>query len=383
MEESAEKLSSETRPTDSEEVVTHKLGLGWAKSGTQVACSTCQAVYLDFASSPRRMCPNCLNPGLLDIQEDERTTPLDPPELILPFSVQEEQISQALQKFAAGIPYPPQDLNAGTLTSRLVPVYLPLWLVDARVEAQWQAEVGFDYEVVSHREHFNQNSGTWITQEIKEKRIRWEPRLGNLSRKYENIPAPALEHERKLQAITGGLELTSARPYRPDDLQDNCFLALPNRHQSDAWSEAVLEIQKIAAEECRQATDADHQRNFKWQPQFPERNWTLFLRPVYSSYYLDDDGMPQPVLINGVSGQLTGKRKASFKHAQAQAMNILIVAAIIFMIGLLLGGVGLIFPPLLVAGGFLLVAGTFTALGALVPLIHVWQFNQQTRTQGS
>ena len=126
--------------------------------------------------------------------------------------------------------------------------------------------------------------------------MRWEPRLGRLARRYQNVAAPALEEHQQLKEALGKFDLAAARPYQVNVISQ-AFLRLPDRPQQDAWNEAQLALQNTAAEERRQAAKADHLRQFAWQPEFENQNWTLLLMPLYTSFYLDDERQPQPVWI--------------------------------------------------------------------------------------
>ena len=149
----------------------------------------------------------------------------------------------------------------------------------------------------------------------------------------------------------------------------------------DAWTDANSALQAASSEECRQATDADYLREFHWTPQFSNQNWTLFLRPVYTTYYLDDEGKPQPVYIHGQSGKASGVRRASMKRAQRAALIILSVAIVVFIMSLVVTAIGVMLPLVLAAGGIGMVASVFIGLGALIPLAIAWQFNR-SQAQG-
>jgi hypothetical protein len=279
-----------------------------------------------------------------------------------------------LQQFASRIPYPPQDLAPGNLRRRAKRVLLPVWLVDAQAQALWQAEAGFDYEVVSHRDQFA--GGGWSSQRVKEARIRWEPRLGQLMRSYTNIPAPALEEHRQLREQLGGHDLTAAEPYQPNVIS-NTILRAPDRSPQDAWGDARAAIQAAAADECRRAAGADHIRQFAWQPEFSAENWTLLLLPVFTTVYYDDDNNPQPVWINAQTGQLSGKRRASPKRATRAAGIWLAVAAAIFLVSLALTAAAALLPMLLALSVIGFIVAILAGVGAAVPLFRVWAFNRR------
>jgi hypothetical protein len=254
-------------------------------------------------------------------------------------------------------------------------VYLPMWLVDSEVQATWQAEVGFNYEVVSHQERFEENRGGWSTRQVNETKIRWEPRLGRLKRSYQNINAPALEEHRHFETQLGKFELSQAQPYQPPAIQ-SAMLRLPDRASQDAWPDAKPAFQAAAAEECRLAAEADYLRHFSWQAEFNKQNWTLLLLPVYTTYYLDDASQPQPVLLHGQSGKISGLRRASSKRAQRTTITLVIIAALLFLISLAVATASIFLPPALAVGVIGIVAALLVGLGALIPVATVWWFNR-------
>ena len=351
----------------------------WDAEVTIVACTHCQARYLALTSHPTNICPNCHASALTRTDQNLSRDNEYLPELIIPFKVQPQVINQAVENFTRGIPYPPEDLNSANLSRRFIPIFFPAWLIDAQIDAVWQAELGFDYQVVSHQDRYDQNSSRWISHEIKETRIRWEPRSGSLSRQYLNVISPALENERAIQNELGSFPIDASVEFNIDHMPSESYVAIPDRPKNDAWNDVVIEMKKIAASECRTAGSAEHLRNYKWNPQFSDQIWTLFLRPAYASYYIDDEGKPQNILIHGTSGRVTGQRKASMRKAQTQALTIFIIAAVIFLFGLMIGAVGLVFPPALLVGGLMLLVGVFAGLAALIPLFRAWQFNQNQR----
>jgi hypothetical protein len=325
-------------------------------------------------------CPHCFAASLSSVsppQDDpgDLAALLRPPELVEPFTLTEAGLAGALQEFAQGIPFPPMDLNPAGLSARRERFFLPLWLVDSEVQATWEMEAGFDYQVVSHQDRFDQNRSGWVSQEVKENRVRWEPRLGRLRRSYTNLPAPALEAEPQIRRSLGEYTLQGALPYT-GKASERAAVRLPDRPPQDAWPTAQAAIQAAAAEECRRAAGAGHQRDFRWSPQFSNQNWTLLLRPVITTWYLDDEGAPQPVWIHGQSGKISGARRSSPRRARRAALFILSAALAVFLIGLLLSAASALYPPLLAFGGAGIVLAVLIALCAVLPVVIAWQFNR-------
>lgn len=353
----------------------------WGFDHTLAVCPSCDWSYLIPAGLTAGRCPHCFRAKLDSLDEDpavlgENLPYLMPPELLLAHTLTPEKIAERIRSFARGIPFPPVDLTPQNLLQRLQRLFLPVWLVDVTVQAEWQMEAGYDYQVVSHQDRYSDGAGGWRSQEVKENRVRWEPRRGNLERTYHNIPVPALEEHASLRRALGEFNATTSVPYSPE-LMEGVYFRLPDRSQQDAWPDAVPSLQAAAARECQQAAEAGHIRDFRWSPKYPNRNWTLMLVPIYASYYLDDESQPQPVTLHGQSGAASGTRRASLKRAQRSAWIFLAFAAVLFLLSLFFGISGVLVPMLLPVAAIGIVLAVLVALGALIPLYTVWNFNRQ------
>jgi len=340
-------------------------------------CGHCSALLGVPRSKMSASCPYCGQDAFveMDAAEDNPLTAYAP-ELVLPYSADAARVRTALHDFVKTSWFSPVDMTAGNLNKRLLPLYLPMWLVDADVQAQWQAEVGFDYEVVSHREQFR--AGSWHTQRVKETKVRWEPRLGTLTRHYANRPAPGLEEQKTLESVLGRFELGEALPYRSADTA-GAVQRYPNRMPDDAWSEAEAAIKRSATRECQKATEADHIREFRWSAGFNNRHWTQLLLPVYTTYYHDDEGNTQMVYVHGQTARVVGQRRASMAQARKWSLGIGAVALIFLLLTIVLGLVGyLLNPDLLSLAGLALVGTIFMTGGALLPLLLAYYFNHFT-----
>jgi hypothetical protein len=353
------------------------LTAGWQMEMEASVCERCDWSFLSPKGIAPFTCPHCFKGPVSLLGDETSELPyLKPPELLIPFKLQEAHLTQVITRFTHGVPFPPTDLNPHSLIDHLKRLYLPLWLVDAKINARWGADAGFNYEVLSHQDHYDR--GGWVSHQVKEERVRWEPRLGSLRRSYQNISAPALEEHRTILNALGSYALEDSQPYRPEALNGACT-RLPNRTPQDAWNDAIPLFQRAAAEECRQATTADHIHDFNWQPEYQDVNWTLLLLPLYATYYQDDEGLPQPVYLNGQSGHVYAQRKASMKGARKLTLILLGVSAAIFLISLLLSAAALALPALLALGVLGITAAMVVGLAAIYPVASVWWYNRNTR----
>lgn len=347
----------------------------WIETRAGIVCERCDWRYMVVGAAPGA-CPHCGSTRLARLDDDAADGLCTaPPELVVPYAVSQVMLAQQVAAFAAGIPYPPPDLSVAALQSRLQRLYLPMWLVDADVTAQWGAEVGYDYDVVSHQERYTDGAG-WRTDEVRETRVRWEPRVGTLQRHYDNVAVPALDSHAALQRVLGSFRIADAVGFGATTLDDS-LVRMPDRTPEAAWPEAAVALQQRAAEECRVATEADAIRDYRWAPTVGNQAWTLLLLPVLAAAYLDDDGVPRRVLIHGQTGQIYGAKYGSMKRAGRASLTIGAVALTIFAVGLILALLSLLFPPLLVIGVIVALIALPVGAGAAIPVMRVSAHNRR------
>lgn len=246
----------------------------WQLPLTPVSCEVCHCHFLVSAESQPLTCPHCFRGDLTPISDDIPLPPTPSPELVVPFAITNQQISNSIQRFADSYYLEPRDLTAHNLLSRAKHVYLPMWLVDTDIEASWHAEVGYPYTVTTQNDRYT--DGSWQTYDKQEARTRWEPRAGTISHHYANTRAPALDEHDELIEPLGKLAIWDTELYETDHVGD-CLIRIPNRHQNDAWSEVVPTLMQLTEHTCQIAAEGREIRSFKWQPQFANQHWTQML----------------------------------------------------------------------------------------------------------
>jgi len=336
-------------------------------------CQVCDGNYITPLALVVNTCPYC-GQAVWQYVDEAADKPVytQPPEQMLPFSLTPAQVQQALSHFIRKSWFAPADLTLEQLNGRLHPLFLPVWLVDASAEAQWQAEVGFNYQIVSHREQYD--GGGWHSKQITETKIRWEPRLGRLQRRYDNQPAPALEEHLHWRRVLGAFETEAATAYQPEAIT-NAIVRLPNRPPDDAWPDAEAALKTAAAAECRQAAAADHMRDFRWAAAYHDQNWTQLLVPIYTTYYRDDEGVARIIYIHGQTGRLAGQRRASLKSAKKWSVGIGMAAAGLFALSLILAAAGFFEASLLPWAVIGLMASFGVGITAVLPLLLAYATN--------
>jgi hypothetical protein len=356
----------------------------WGVPLTAVHCSRCGEAHLvperalsEFILNGAEgaegvLCPFCfqgpVTPQPAYLREE-------PPEQVLPYGVSEQQLTGILDRWTKGSWFRPAELKAGVLMQRVQRYLIPLWLVDGRVEAVWRADVGFDYQVVSYQDRYS-DSGGWSSQEVKEGRVRWEPRVGRVNRTYENLAVPALDDHRALMDRLGDFDLSQRTGYSPEAVT-GAAVRIPSLEPEAAWPGAEAAFARAAGAECRQAAGADHFRDFTLEAEYHDLNWTQLLLPAYVTWYREGDRV-WPLLVNGQSGRVSGVRRASTRKANTTSLVLGGVALFLFLIGGLLALLGAALPPVAAVGGVLLIASLLLAVVAPIPAIGAWAFNRRS-----
>jgi hypothetical protein len=343
----------------------------WRLAYQPAGCPKCGRAFLVPPEWLGRLCPYCFAGGL---EAQPARLRQEPPERVLPFQPPAGDWPTVFQKFTREVWLAPDDFTPLALQQRLISLYWPVWLVDGNLSGEWQAEIGYDYQVKSSRENYA--TGGWHSQEVIETRIRWEPRLGQMVRHYDNRLAPALSDQNQLTGLIGPSPLTQAVPYDPAYLQ-GAALRIPDLPPAEAWTQAQPAFEQAAQVECQQAAGGQHARGFKVRANYTELNWTQLLVPLYISYYTDDKGHPIPVYINGVTHQMNGKRLASPRKGLRLAAIVLAAALILCLLAVIFYLLGLnLFPQVRGVSSFFWALGIITAALAVIPAAWPLMWNQ-------
>lgn len=343
----------------------------WNTERQPAGCPHCQRAFLVPPDQIGVLCPLCRQTNLE--KQPVRMRPAEP-ERILPFQVGKDKLRTIYESFISGVWIKPEDFSTQHLLERAIPIFWPLWLVDCDISGHWQMEAGFDYQVQSTKESFS--GGEWHSRKKIEDRVRWEPRLGELNTHADNVNVPALEEHRNREQLTGPYHLEHAKAFVPDQL-GNALLEVPDLPPEDAWPLARPQVDKTAARICAKAAGAQHQRNFAIKGDYQNLNWTQFLLPLYATYYRDDEGQPQVVIVNGETGKINGPRLASPKRGLRIAGIIAGAAGLLFVLALVSLLLTMVFPPAGIIAALLGILGFGTGLAAIVPAVWPGQWNRK------
>jgi len=345
----------------------------WGVALHPLGCPACKQAFLVQLEPKKQRCPHCAQ-EILTAQSVRLRT--EPPEAVVPYKIQKSALKAVLGQFVADVWLRPDDFTTENLVQRLTPVFLPMWMVDCQMYGFWEAETGFEYEVKSSKEAYQ--NGSWITIPVVEKRIRWEKRMGELSRKYNNVTTPAISQHSEVVEKIGVFDLSYIRPYH-FQIIENIFLNVPDQTPEVAWPFARSNLDRAAEQECMKAAGAQHIRGFNIHAQYDSLNWTQLLLPVYFTHYRDDEGIQYPVYIHGQTGRIAGPQIASPKKGWRWAGLAIAVAVLLFLTSLFFFAFNTVIPGLFIAGVVFAVLAFGSGVFSLIPLIWPWQWNRKQK----
>lgn len=329
----------------------------WDRPMQALVCDNCQKRYLAPASDKSFVCPDC--PGVkltlsADVLDDSN---LLQPELVVPFSVSAETISQSAQEFVEKYRFTPADLTAANLQSRMQKLFLPMYLVDSAIAATWQSDIGFE----AHAAPYGRQSDTT-----------WEARAGRIERHYDNVRTPALaDHSERISSL-GKFKFWHAGVYEANQV-DGALIRLPDQSTDNAWPEAKQNLLVRVAHDCALASGGRYTRDFSCNAEFANVHWTKLLLPVYTTWYAEDDGTPVTLMVNGDSGRIIGRNTASTKQALRTALIIALAAILLFalyLVGFYSATTGI--------SALLLPFAVVVAMATLLPLLYAFTINRQS-----
>jgi hypothetical protein len=343
----------------------------WGIDLKVAGCLNCGQAFLVEEARLGQYCPHC---GKGDLQPQPARLRTEPPELLIPFRKNRQDLQVILQNFVQPVWLRCPDFTVANLSQRVTPVYWPMWLVDADLKGDWRAEVGYDYQVKSSQESYR--SGSWHSSDVLETRVRWEPRLGYLERHYDNVAAPALSAHTPLSRSLGSYRQQEAMPYQVDQVT-HTVLQIPDLQPENAWPLAQAQLETRAAADCQRAAQGQHIRSFQINPVYSSLTWTQQLFPMYVTRYQDDQGQTHLVWINGQSGAIAGNRLASQKAGWKWTAILAALALGLFLLSLGAFAASALLPPLSLVGILLIVLAFGCAMTSIVPAVWPWQWNRR------
>jgi DNA-directed RNA polymerase subunit RPC12/RpoP len=280
---------------------------GWEAPRTSVRCQSCQAISVFDAKEVGRRCDFCGSAALLPYEQVK-----DPfrPESLLPLKVTSVQARDLIKTWCRGRWFAPNGFAGRALTDTVKGVYLPYWTFDAEADATWSAEAG--------RYRYVTRGGR------RERVVDWSPASGSLQHAFDDdlVCASRGVEPARLRAIEP-FPTAELLPYDPGYLAgwtveryqiDLLAAARSSRLQMDAALRAL----------CARQVPGDTQRNLVVRAMYRNQTFKQILAPVWLLTYTYR-GRAFQVVVNGVTGRISGARPWSWIKLALAALAILVV----------------------------------------------------------
>ncbi|MBE9508749.1 MAG: hypothetical protein IMY86_11960, partial [Chloroflexi bacterium] len=304
---------------------------GWGDERRELVCESCGAVVAVTPDTLTSTCAFCSSNRVLG--RDAAGDALRPTAL-LPFVVDSERCrALAAEWLGQGWMHPSELRDVRTLRE-LTGVYLPYWTFDARIRADWKAEVG------TERTERYYKDGEWKTRTV----IDWDWRSGRVRLPINDHMVPGTGHvSRVILSKVIPFSLRELVEYDPGYLAGWQTKTYDVQLQ-DAWQLAKREMREKAKDACYSDTGSSHVRNMRMTADFADERWRYILLPVYLASYPFEDRTFQ-VMVNGQTGKVAGQKPVAWPKVWLVIAAILSPGACLGLLGLLLtpvAGIGIV-----------------------------------------
>ncbi len=297
---------------DTTVIVEHDLGAalrsipddqrGWKAEKKSVRCQSCQAISVFDPAKVGQRCDFC---GSASLVPYEQVKDVFCPESLLPLKISEPQARDLIRNWYQRRWFAPNKLRTKALTDTAKGVYLPYWTFDAKAHAHWTAE-----------------SGRYTDRDRKH--VRWTTASGDVDHVFDDdlVGASRGVNQSYLRSVEP-FPTNSLIPYDPGYLAGWTV----ERYQIDLVAAATMSRTQMEATLralCAKQIPGDTHRNLDVHSAFTEQKFKHILVPVWLLTYTFRAKSYQ-VLVNGVTGKISGGRPWSWIKISLLIMVVLII----------------------------------------------------------
>jgi predicted RNA-binding Zn-ribbon protein involved in translation (DUF1610 family) len=298
---------------------------GWGVATHDYTCRNCGAITTTSASEPVLVCSFCASEAINETAFDTR---LIRPAGLLPFAIDNRKALDLYKNWLGKGWFHPSNLSALARLDRIQGVYVPFWTFDAQTDSYWTAEAGYYYYVTVTDTDANGN-----TVERQEQRIRWVPVSGFFQYFFDDVLVVASRgiEQRRIERIYP-FPLNAVINYAPQFLAGwKAEVYAVDLEEGFKRAEAIMDkhLQSLISSQI----PGDTHRFLAINTHKYNITYKHILLPVWIAAYLYQ-GKSFQVIINGVSGRVTGEKPYSaWKIALAILLGLLVLLVLYFLFG--------------------------------------------------
>lgn len=335
---------------------------GWGVERLEMHCESCGANLLVEHGALAVTCAFCASNR---VNVHPAPTEVLRPRFLIPFKLKAADVRTRAKEWLGRGWYHPAELSQTAVVDKFRGIYLPFWTFDARISANWRAEVGYERQ----ERYYDHGDKEWKTRTY----IDWRWENGHVEVMFDDLTVTGSARlSRRILDRLYPFNLNDLVAYSPDFLAGWQAQAY-EVNLNDAWEDGRRQMREQAKEACYADIPTHHVRNFGMTADFADEEWRYVLLPVYLAVYRFQDHIYQ-VMVNGQTGTVAGQKPVAW-------WKIWLVIGLLFSPGLCLGLVSL---PLMLAGG----VGVFTIILALILLVvagavSFWLYRQAVESEAA
>lgn len=286
----------------------------------EVVCQNCGGRTSFEGTLTATKCPYCATPiQRNDLQRAPERLPIDG---VLPFGVDERTAHDNVEKWINSRWFAPREFKTYRQVGSFTSIYLSYFSYDAQTVTDYTGQRG---------EHYTVTVGEGDNRHT-EVRTRWWPVSGRVSNTFRDVLEPAntgLDHKKIVELEPW--PVPAARPYSPQYVAGH----LSRTYDEDAGQRfergARGQMDDVVRRTIRDDIGGDEQRVQRVDTTFNVLTFAQLLLPVWLMT-VTFEGRPFQVFINGVTGEVQGRRPWSKVKIAAAIIAAMIVVAIVVVV---------------------------------------------------
>jgi DNA-directed RNA polymerase subunit RPC12/RpoP len=286
----------------------------------EVVCQNCGGRTSFDGTLTATRCPFCATPIQRDdLQAAPARLPIDG---VLPFGVDEETARANVNKWINGRWFAPREFKTYREVGSFTSIYLTYFAYDAQTVTDYTGQRGENYTV-------EVGSGD---NRRTETRTNWWPVSGQVRNTFQDVIEPANTGlDRKKIVALDPWPIPAAQPYSPQYVAGHLARTYDEDAQQRFDNGAREQLDDEIRETIRRDIGGDEQRVGTVNTTYQMLTFAQVLLPVWL-LTVTFEGMPFQVFINGVTGEVQGRRPWSRAKITAAVVAAIIVVAIVVVV---------------------------------------------------
>ena len=272
-----------------------------------VRCNGCGAQIVLTGETSAEICPFCGAPHVLEDQSKSGIAP----ESLISFRITKKAAVQSFRQWLKKKLFAPSKAKKMAVLGQITGIYLPHWSYDASSVSHYIGRAGHYYYVTVQRVVTGPD-GKKHTENVQERRIRWEPASGIVANDFDDILVVGSERlpSRMLSSVQP-YDLSRLVQYTPEFISGfGC--EKPAIDVQQGWDKAQQTIEREMTRLAEQdiLTHADVAEVSHLTTENSDVRYKLMLLPMYLSSFSYKDKLYH-VLVNGQTGKANGQSPVS------------------------------------------------------------------------